>query len=67
MAIKKIVKKDVKSIEVVKEVIVPKKQPTTKSYPLKVATKVGGVWRQVGEPINLTEGQYRDFRSKKIV
>mgnify|MGYP003639999310 CR=1 FL=1 len=61
-------KKDVKDIDTKKEVQVTfKKQPKTQSYPLKVRLSVGGTWREVGESIKLTEGQYRDFRTKKIV
>jgi hypothetical protein len=65
---KKEIKKDVKDIEVKDEVQVTfKKQPKTQSYPLKVRLSVGGDWREVGDQIKLTEGQYRDFRTKKIV
>ena len=59
---KKIVKK-----EVIKEVVVSKKKPITKDYVVKTRLKVSGKWIEVGKTIKLTEGQYRDFRSKKIV
>jgi len=62
-------KKDVKNIEVKETVTVNpvKKAPLTKSYPLKIRLKVSGSWKEVGDSIKLTESQYRDFRSKKIV
>ena len=65
---KKQVKKDVEDIEAKEEIkVISKKQPKTESYPLKVRLNVGNVWREVGESIKLTEGQYRGFRTKKIV
>jgi len=65
---RKDIKKDVESINVEKEVQEPiKKQPKTQSYPLRVRLSVGGVWREVGESIKLTESQHRDFHIKKIV
>ena len=61
-------KKDVRDIDTKKEVqVTSKKQPKTQSYPLKVRLSVGGAWREVGDQIKLTEGQYIDFRTKKIV
>ena len=39
----------------------------TTAYPLKVRQKVGGVWREKGETISLTNEGFRFYRSKKII
>jgi len=55
--------------EAVKGLEAQKSKPKIKTtaYPLKVRLKVGGVWREKGETISLTEDGFRFYRSTKII
>jgi len=69
--------KEIEKIEVIDaEVVKPKRKPRkakkpvrkdVKFYVLKKRQNIGGVWREVGEKIGLTEKSYRQYKQKKIV
>lgn len=66
MAKKKKSTKYVKDIEVKEEQIL-KPKVKTDSYVLLRRLKVGDVWKEKGEKINLTKEGYRFFHLKRIV